>query len=316
MFGNFKKFISLFVLILVTSIIFSNGSYGTKSTNNIAFSNSGLLDTITLQANPGPSNNGGSAGWAMFLNLIAGTQSITVTQMSTGNTAAANASFSVEVFIRSGTALGGPVGSGPGSSTAGWTSLGTVPVVQGPTLNGVSLIFTLPPILVTAGDTVGVALKFTGAGPRYVGTGSPALSVYSDSNMTLITGEGRSAPFTPSGSWFSSRALTGEIRYVVNPISSVGNIGKEIPDGYNLSQNYPNPFNPSTTIEFAIPKKNKVVLKIYNAQGQEVSTLANEEYNAGTYRVRWDASGFTSGVYFYSLKAENFTQTKKLLLVK
>ncbi len=275
-----------------------------------------LLDTIILPANPGPSNNGGSAGWAMFLDLIAGSRDIFVTQMKTGSTAAASSSFSVEVFTRTGTALGGPVGSGPGSSTAGWTSIGTVPVVQGSTSSGISEVFTLPTITVTSGDTVGVAIKFNVAGPRYFGTGSPPLSNYSDTNLTLITGEGRSAPFTPTGSWFSSRALTGEIRYVVSGTTGINNISTEIPDNYNLSQNYPNPFNPSTTIEFAIAEKNNVTLKVYNTQGKEIATLVKGEISAGTYSVHWNASNLASGIYLYSLQAGSFSQTKKLILIK
>jgi hypothetical protein len=316
MFGNLKHFSTYFALILVTSIFFFSGSFILNSADNTTPPNPVLLDTITLSANPGPSNNGGSAGWAMFFDLIAGTHDITVTQMSTGSTAAASASFSVEVFTRTGTSLGGPVSGGPGSSTAGWTSLGSVPVIQGSTASGVSLVFSLPPILISAGDTVGVALKFTGAGPRYVGTGSPPYSYYSDSNVTLVTGDGRSAPFTPTGSWFASRAMTGVIRYVVNTISVVGNIGTEIPNGFKLFQNYPNPFNSVTVIEFSVPKNSNVILKVYNAQGQEVTTLANSEYPVGTYRIRWNASGFASGVYFYSMQADNFMQTKKLFLVK
>ncbi len=176
-----------------------------------------LVDTITLNANPGPANNGGSAAWGMFLDLIGvGSSNVIVTQMSTANTGAANVSFSVTVYTYEGsTALGGPVGSGHGSSSAGWTNLGTVPAVQGTTSSGISLIFSVPPILVPAGDTTGVALVFSTVGPRYFGTGSPPLEVYADSNLKLVTGDGRSAPFTPTGSWFSSRALCGVVRYVV-----------------------------------------------------------------------------------------------------
>ncbi len=196
-------------------------------------------DTVTLNAHPGPSNNGGSPNWAMFLDLIGGPEDITVTEMSTGSTAGANATFSVEVYTREGTALGGPVASGPGSSPAGWTLLDTVPVTQGPTANGVSLLFALPPINVGAGDTVGVAIRFLGVGPRYFGTGTPPLSTYSDANVTLITGDGRSVPFTTTGSWFSSRAMTGAIRYVVNTPPPAGNslcfnrngVNLAIPDG-------------------------------------------------------------------------------------
>jgi Secretion system C-terminal sorting domain len=276
----------------------------------------GSLDTFTITNNPGAPNNGGSPNWAIFYDLIAGSRDIEVTQMSSGNTGVASAPFTVEVFTRAGTALGGPVNSGPGSSTAGWTSLGVVPAVQGATTNDVSLVFTLPNILVGAGDTVGVAIKFNTVGPRYFGTGSPPLTTISDTNLTLITGEARSAPFTTGGSWFSSRALTGVIRYVVNTITGVINTNTGIPGEFRLAQNYPNPFNPSTTIEFAIPNISKVSLKVYNVHGQEVTTLANDEFTAGTYSINWNASGLSSGVYFYSIQAGNFSQTKKLLLVK
>ena len=275
-----------------------------------------LADTLVLPANPGPSNNGGSPNWAIFFDLIALNRQISVTRMSTGNTATAGASFSVEVYTRVGTALGGPVASGPGSSTAGWTLIGTVPVVQGPTANGVSELFTLPTITVPATDTVGVALKFLTFGPRYTGTGSGPYNVYQDTNLILITGDGRSAPFTPTGSFFAPRALTGEVRYVTGALVGVISNGTGIPENFKLGQNYPNPFNPSTTIDFAIPQNSNVSIRIYDVKGQEVDVLANSEYTAGSYSVKWNAGNFSSGVYFYRIQAGSFTETKKLLLVK
>ncbi|MBI5472565.1 MAG: T9SS type A sorting domain-containing protein [Ignavibacteriae bacterium] len=166
-----------------------------------------------LPANPGPSNNGGATGYAIFMDFIGGPIPIDITNMRTANTAAAAASFTVEVLTRDGTSLGGPVGSGAGSSMAGWTSRGTVPVVQGPTGSGISEVFAIPTISITPGDTVGVALRFTGAGPRYFGTGTPPYTTYTDGNLTLITGDSRSAPFTTTGSFFTSRALVGEVHY-------------------------------------------------------------------------------------------------------
>jgi hypothetical protein len=316
MFGNLKQLLAYVALFLVTSIVLFNGSFYSNTTDNNSFASPNPLDTFTITSNPGASNNGGSAGWAMFFDLIAGAHDVTITQMSTASTSAASGSFTVEVFTRNGTGLGGTVSSGPGSSSAGWTSLGSVPVTQGTTSNGISLVFSIPTFIVPAFDTIGVALKFAVVGPRYYGTGTPPYTVVSDSNLTLITGDGRSAPFTTTGSFFTSRALTGVIRYVVNPISVVGSLGGEIPKGYRLEQNYPNPFNPATSIEFAVPEKSNVVLKIYNSQGKEITTLVNEEYLTGTYNVRWDASGHSSGVYFYTIKTGKFTQTKKMLLVK
>ncbi len=85
---------------------------------------------------------------------------------------------------------------------------------------------------------------------------------------------------------------------------------------YQLSQNYPNPFNPSTTIRFSIPEKNMVTLKIFNVLGQEVKSLINREYSAGSYEVNFDASRLSSGIYFYTISAGDFHATKKMILMK
>ena len=85
---------------------------------------------------------------------------------------------------------------------------------------------------------------------------------------------------------------------------------------YVLYQNYPNPFNPITNIRFDIPRSSHVKLIIYDALGREVATLVNEKLSAGSYEAEWDGSGYPSGVYFYSLSANNFKQTKKMLLIK
>src|SRR5262245_38082227 len=84
----------------------------------------------TLVAN-GTANNGGSPAWAIFFDVSANSAPLTITEMTTASTAAAGGAFTVEVLTRTGTALGGPVGSGPGSSPAGWTSLGTANATQG-----------------------------------------------------------------------------------------------------------------------------------------------------------------------------------------
>lgn len=274
-------------------------------------------DTMILPANPGPANNGlSAAGAGILFNLIGRTRDIFVTRIKTALSAAAGAPVRFEVYIRDGNALGGPVGSGPGSSLAGWTLIDTADGFQGPVANGISELITLGPIPVGANDTVGVALKFLIAGPRYFGTGSGPYITYSDSNMALVTGDARSTIFLPTGSFFAPRELTGELRYVVATPVGITNMNTGIPEGFKLAQNYPNPFNPSTNIEFAIPTKNNVTLKVYNVHGQEVAVLANGEYSAGTYMVNWDAAGFSTGVYFYTINTGGFTQTKKLLLVK
>jgi spore coat protein A len=86
---------------------------------------------------------------------------------------------------------------------------------------------------------------------------------------------------------------------------------------FRLSQNYPNPFNPSTVINFSIPAENTLVsLKIYNSIGQEVGTLINQIVPAGNHEVRFDATGLSSGVYFYTLTAGNFVDSKKMIVLK
>jgi outer membrane protein assembly factor BamB len=90
-----------------------------------------------------------------------------------------------------------------------------------------------------------------------------------------------------------------------------------IPKSFSLSQNYPNPFNPTTVIRFDVPGSSQVVLKVYSLFGQEVATLVNERKSAGSYEISFDAgSRLASGLYFYRMQAGNFTETKKLLLIK
>lgn len=89
-----------------------------------------------------------------------------------------------------------------------------------------------------------------------------------------------------------------------------------VPDHFSLEQNYPNPFNPTTTIQYQLPKSAKVVLEIFNVRGQRVATLVNEEKAGGYYSVVWDAGDVSSGVYYYRIKAGEFTDVKKLIVIK
>jgi 1,4-alpha-glucan branching enzyme len=95
-----------------------------------------------------------------------------------------------------------------------------------------------------------------------------------------------------------------------------GSDENKIPTAFALEQNYPNPFNPSTIISYNVPMSSLVTIKVYNILGSEVATLVHDNKVAGTYKVTFDASHLSSGVYFYRLDAGNFTQTKKLVLLK
>jgi len=105
----------------------------------------------------------------------------------------------------------------------------------------------------------------------------------------------------------------------IKPISEI------VPDRYSLSQNYPNPFNPATKIKFDIPALSSplgrgaggmCVLKVFDILGKEIETLVNEKLNPGTYEVTFNASQYPSGVYFYRLITDNFTDTKRMILLK
>lgn len=96
------------------------------------------------------------------------------------------------------------------------------------------------------------------------------------------------------------------------PIAVNGLAGKT----FALNQNYPNPFNPTTNIEYSIPDKGFVTLKVYDITGKVVSTLVNKDQDAGSYIVTWNASALSSGVYFYKLVAGTYTETKKMVLNK
>lgn len=89
-----------------------------------------------------------------------------------------------------------------------------------------------------------------------------------------------------------------------------------VPDKFEVYQNFPNPFNPSTTIRWQMPEAGFVTLKIYDVLGREVITLINEELNAGSHQINFNAYNYSSGVYFYQLKTENYIETKKMILLK
>jgi hypothetical protein len=98
-------------------------------------------------------------------------------------------------------------------------------------------------------------------------------------------------------------------------------ISENIPGKYILYQNYPNPFNPVTKIKFSIPasvksERSNVKLIIYDILGREISSLVNDNLKPGEYEASWNAAGFSSGIYFYKLYAGNYSETKRMILLK
>ena len=99
-------------------------------------------------------------------------------------------------------------------------------------------------------------------------------------------------------------------------VTSVTLASENIPDSYKLAQNYPNPFNPSTTIGFSIPEESFVELKVFDVLGNEVATLAKDNYAAGTYKTNFNGGNYPSGIYLARITAGSFIQTRKMMLLK
>ena len=155
--------------------------------------------------------------------------------------------------------------------------------------------------------SAGVVKKSTDAGLTW--------TTMTTSGLTGIT----HMEFKRSGTTVYGYAVTanGAMLKVTDVVTEVSAVNSIVPSEYSLEQNYPNPFNPTTTINFSIPKSSIVSLKVYDALGKEVATLVNEFKNAGNYSADFTAtSNLTSGIYFYTLTSENFTSTKKFMLVK
>jgi hypothetical protein len=132
-----------------------------------------------------------------------------------------------------------------------------------------------------------------------------------DACMNMFTsGQSTRMNAAISGPRASLLTSNGCIPIGITPIST------EIPEQYSLEQNYPNPFNPVTNIRFDVAKSSNVSLKIYDAAGNEIAVLVNQDLNAGTYNYDFNAANYPSGVYFYVLTAGEFTSTKKMVLIK
>jgi hypothetical protein len=113
----------------------------------------------------------------------------------------------------------------------------------------------------------------------------------------------------------SAPTYRDNICFTVNP-TGIENTSNNIPTTYSLKQNYPNPFNPVTRINYDIPKHGFVSLKVYDILGKEVRTLVNDIKSAGTYSIDFNGAELPSGIYFYRLEANAFSETKRMILIK
>ena len=114
---------------------------------------------------------------------------------------------------------------------------------------------------------------------------------------------------------YDPKRMTEIITNLLNPIGVEEEVSST-PLSYQLSQNYPNPFNPVTTISYVLPTTSKVLLVIYNLLGEEIARLVDGIQPEGVHQITWDASGASSGIYFYRIHAGEFIQTRKMLLLR
>lgn len=156
-----------------------------------------------------------------------------------------------------------------------------------------------------AGASGGGIFLTTNSGANWtsVGAGMPNTTI-----NTLIV----------SGSYIFAGALSGMVykRTLSEMITPVNPVSSEIPVDFSMSQNYPNPFNPTTNVKIQMPKGGFVKLTVFDITGKEVKILVNEYLSAGTYNVDFDASLNSSGIYFYTITVGDFSQTRKMVLIK
>ncbi|MBI5403622.1 MAG: T9SS type A sorting domain-containing protein [Ignavibacteriae bacterium] len=114
----------------------------------------------------------------------------------------------------------------------------------------------------------------------------------------------------------AAQANRPNVCFTVTTLSNTGNFSNAIPREYSLNQNYPNPFNPVTKINYALPKQGLVTLRIYDVLGREIKTLVNEVKAPGEYSVDFNGAELSSGVYFYRMESNGFTDIKKMMLIK
>jgi hypothetical protein len=148
--------------------------------------------------------------------------------------------------------------------------------------------------------------------PRLYATGTTdewqLLSMYTQFGLDGTTGE-------PSDLAECDFYFLDGVTAVVTPATGVGDDNLNV-NTFSLSQNYPNPFNPSTSISYTLAADQFVSLKVYDVLGREVATLVNQVMNAGSHKVSFNASSLSTGLYFYTINAGDFTSTKKMMLIK
>jgi len=147
-----------------------------------------------------------------------------------------------------------------------------------------------------------VSFQFTYTAPSTAGTDS-----------LFATGLATNSDASTSGDDWN---WAPEKKIIVRNSVGIQNISSEVPASFKLEQNFPNPFNPSTSIKFSVPSSSQVKLIVMDITGKVIDNLVDENLVAGNYEYKWNASGIASGIYFYKIISKDFSDTKKMMLVK
>jgi hypothetical protein len=159
----------------------------------------------------------------------------------------------------------------------------------------------------------------------FAGTGSPTPNGVFVSNNNGANWTQRNQGFPPTidihalcifNNYIFAGTGNSVYRRLLSELIGIQPISNEVPNQFSLSQNYPNPFNPVTKIRFALPKSTFASIVVYDILGRSVETIVNEQLNAGTYEADWLADKIASGVYYYKLVTEDYTETRKMVLIK
>ena len=219
------------------------------------------------------------------------------------------------------------------NSTYGWAAGTNGSIVK--TTNGGFTAPGAPTLISPANNSTGVSITPILQWFPVTGSQSYRLRIWSDSLLTALIFS--DSTISTINYIIGTGVLQGNTRYYwrvngVNPaghganssiwnftttgVTGVSQSGNEIPNEFKLYNNYPNPFNPVTKINFDLPKQSYVKLTVYDITGREAETLINGILNAGVLNYDWDASGYSSGVYFYRITAGDFSDIKKMILIK
>jgi hypothetical protein len=302
-------------------------SLGTGSSNGV----NNQVNALAVVGNEVVVGGGFTSAGGVSANYVArfNTQTNTWSSLGTGSSNGVNNQVNALAVVGNEVFVGGVFTSAGGVSanrvarfntlTNTWSSLGTG------SSNGVNYWVNA---LAVVGNEVFVGGTFTQAG-GVSANGVARFNTQTNTWSTLGTGSSNGV----SGSVFALAVVGNEV-FVGGNFTSAGGVSANrvarwnsgtsrveqlsptAPKTFLLEQNYPNPFNPSTTIRYQLPVASEVKLEVYDVLGKKIATLVNERQSAGSYQVVWNASGLSSGTYFYRLQAGTFVETKKMIMVK